>query len=839
MGEHFVSRHFIRKTALLTITLFVLAAVFCSIGLAATIIVCPSGCDYSSIQEAINSASNQDVIEIYSGQYNEAVVVNRSLTIIGVDTGTGYPVIDAGGADDGWQIESPGVTLSRLNITGAGHTAVRLQADDAVLNSLTVIHDVVADESMAWPAVTGENVTGVAISSCIFLVQQDAVVLFDPDNYSITGNTFEYPMGYSVAIVCSDAADSATDGIIAENSITEKGGEAIAVRAREAAGSVKNLTIEGNSIAGGARSIEILIPSDNVVIRENTLLRTPLYTDVGNYGIWLSRTSGVVVDRNDARNLNVDAAYEFESCSDLWVTDNIADSTTGTGMYLTGIHGSTFTGNIMTGNAYNFWFDQDALDPGIMPGNRIDTSNKVDGKPVRYFEGVDGLTVDGTEPVGTLILYACNDTNVHDLSCASNGAGVSAVRCENLTVADCSFLHMKYGIYTLYAPHLRVTGNRLAGCIEGITVDSLSDGKVAGNRIEYSGDCGIVAMGILSEVSIRENVVDGAAFGIGLRRVSISRDVIVGGNTVGRTSIAAISSDGSSGAEISGNSLEPAGGIGFDIDDSSALNITGNTLVGVTETAVRLDNSPYILITTNTLTSSGTGFAFERHISDSGSMGNRIINNMINCSEPVTFTIIGGVGNTGAPAFGKKPITPISEIQSGACESGDDSGAPTAGPALPDPDPPANVWNMAKTAGTNIVGGPYLGGNYWASPNGTGFSQTHPDRGDGFCDGSFSINQNNVDELPLHMGTRVEAVQDLITKVDDFRLQAGIENSLIAKLTTAQSQIERMKYTPAIQVLEAFIHQVEAQRGKAISTAQADDLIVTAQRIVSSLSLEG
>ena len=30
-----------------------------------------------------------------------------------------------------------------------------------------------------------------------------------------------------------------------------------------------------------------------------------------------------------------------------------------------------------------------------------------------------------------------------------------------------------------------------------------------------------------------------------------------------------------------------------------------------------------------------------------------------------------------------------------------------------------NIWNIAKTLGTNIIGGPYLGGNYWSDYNGT------------------------------------------------------------------------------------------------------------------------
>jgi len=34
----------------------------------------------------------------------------------------------------------------------------------------------------------------------------------------------------------------------------------------------------------------------------------------------------------------------------------------------------------------------------------------------------------------------------------------------------------------------------------------------------------------------------------------------------------------------------------------------------------------------------------------------------------------------------------------------------------PDHSPPWNTWNLSVTAGPNIVGGPYLGGNYWETP---------------------------------------------------------------------------------------------------------------------------
>ncbi|MEN6517812.1 MAG: carbohydrate-binding protein [Methanospirillum sp.] len=58
--------------------------------------------------------------------------------------------------------------------------------------------------------------------------------------------------------------------------------------------------------------------------------------------------------------------------------------------------------------------------------------------------------------------------------------------------------------------------------------------------------------------------------------------------------------------------------------------------------------------------------------------------------------------------------------------------------------------NFPKTAGTNIVGGPYLGGNFWASPDGTGFFQTHPDLNqDGICDVPYVITEDATDFLPL------------------------------------------------------------------------------------------
>jgi hypothetical protein len=66
------------------------------------------------------------------------------------------------------------------------------------------------------------------------------------------------------------------------------------------------------------------------------------------------------------------------------------------------------------------------------------------------------------------------------------------------------------------------------------------------------------------------------------------------------------------------------------------------------------------------------------------------------------------------------------------------------------PEGVASTLNTTKMPGKNIVGGPYLGGNYWATPSGNGFSQTHFDtNGDGFAEEPYKLEESCIDYLPL------------------------------------------------------------------------------------------
>ena len=68
-------------------------------------------------------------------------------------------------------------------------------------------------------------------------------------------------------------------------------------------------------------------------------------------------------------------------------------------------------------------------------------------------------------------------------------------------------------------------------------------------------------------------------------------------------------------------------------------------------------------------------------------------------------------------------------------------------------------------------------------------------------------------------------IESTRSDIDGFGLNAGIASSFISKLNAALAALGNGNATAALRILDAFINAVDAQRGKALSDAQADALI--------------
>lgn len=96
------------------------------------------GADFSSIQDAIDASSNDDIIHVYEGTYVESLFIDRMVNIIG--NGSSKTIIN--GEDSGpiVEIQHDFVQLTAIAIQGNSNddTAIRLMADHCALRNLNI-----------------------------------------------------------------------------------------------------------------------------------------------------------------------------------------------------------------------------------------------------------------------------------------------------------------------------------------------------------------------------------------------------------------------------------------------------------------------------------------------------------------------------------------------------------------------------------------------------------------------------------------------------------------------------------------------------------------------------
>nr|WP_269849067.1 NosD domain-containing protein [Methanosarcina horonobensis] len=468
----------------------------------------------------------------------------------------------------------------------------------------------------------------------------------------------------------------------------------------------ENCTLSENTVTGGEFGLH-LDNSGNSSVNDNSI------SSVSTCGLWLNRASGNEVSGNELQDNGYGIAVRGLSDGNRLYNNTISGSER-FGFWLSASEANILRNNSMQDNTFNFMDDVYYRNENLIP-NDIDTSNLVDGKTIYYLTGESDKVLDSSSNAGTVYMIGCENVTVRDLVLEKNGYGVFLAESSNSTLYNLTVFGNNNGIIGRDGIDCNYSNNNVKNNSCGIDLIDGKDNYLNNNIISenmyglmLSSDSSVLRNNLLSD----NEYSFGASPYTGQGTCDIDTSNLVNGKPI---------------YYLKGESdrvLDTSSNAGtvylFDCENITVRdqvlehNIYGlflynttnssleNNVISLNDEGIYLYISDTNILRDNNLSDNYCGLELD----DSGN--NSIYNNLFRNMDNIFLR--------------------------GECDG--------------------NIWNVSRTDGPNILGGPYIGGNCWAAPGGTGFSETTPDAdGDGFCDTSYEIpnSDNEFDSLPLYM----------------------------------------------------------------------------------------
>jgi len=423
--------------------------------------------NYTKIQDAINDAHDGDTIFVYYGIYNESIIMNKSVSLIGIDKNENKPIVNGGNS-----------------------TAIHILSDNCSVEYLKIISKSDKTVEISSSSVSIEN---CSIKNC----QQgdgEGVDMRKSRNTKIAHNEI-YEVGDGLFIYkCSECA-------IHNNTFYDT--HLLSIYARYLDGS----NISDNIIKGGFYGSLWLIESSN----------NSIYGNIFNGGIEVDDCSHDKFYKNHLSGMRI-----YSSDKELFMDNNMKSVKL---IYSTNL---TITNNTF-GNrsSISFWSGKDLQHYNT---HTIKNNKRIDGKPILYYKNrrnmvisveaaevilvnCSGCRVENTRvmysPTGIFVAYSAN---IVISNCSLQyyrsdvGYAIDIEYCNNSRIFNNNISKFLCGIFVGASDHSKIIGNYVQKTRWAIAC--FSSYVIIRNNILSKNSDGILMVGRKFNVISGNNIVN-------------------------------------------------------------------------------------------------------------------------------------------------------------------------------------------------------------------------------------------------------------------------------------------------------------------------------------------
>jgi len=478
---------------------------------------------YSSIQEAIDHASNGDIIYVFDGTYEENIFVDKSLQIVGESN----VLLSGIGNHNAIYVIAGGVSISNFTITDGLMSGVLIDGDLGGYG--TIIRDC---------TITGNGMQGVLLHNTY------GNVLI---NCSIYGNPVGIKEQYSFnnTVIKSDIHsadwgiffDGCRDSSVENTTLYDNENKSINIENSE------NMTIKGctmyNNFCGirfkgsNNSSVEGCNITENIVglridgSSNNTVTNCEIYSNVG-YGIYITDFTFPSVDNLiHHNNIIGNGENAYDECNSIWNTS--------VGNYWDDYSGIDADGNGMGDVPYSIYGGGEdshplmyqIMIPSLFVWVDDDFNSSTPGWGIDHFDNIQDA-IDDLKDNGTCYVYSGNyeectiekplslkgekganissdgdgifitasNVTVSGFSISAQSNGIKIQNADNINIYGCSAADGIFGLYAVNSMNCNISDSEFYNNIKGmyifgssglqITNDSIHDNYYFGIEISHS-----------------------------------------------------------------------------------------------------------------------------------------------------------------------------------------------------------------------------------------------------------------------------------------------------------------------------------------------------------------